>query len=100
MIKEFHEQINNNTNNNNIDNNNNNDNNIDNNNTSKQNECNCKTRENCPTNRLCNLDDVVYQEIIYPKENVKDRKIYIGISSTKWKFRYYNHIFSFFMNII
>ena len=53
------------TNNNNINNNNNN---------SKQNECNCKTQMNCPLNGLCNLDNVVYQEIIYPKENLKDRK--------------------------
>ena len=44
---------------------------------------------------LCNLDNVVYQGIIYPKEYVKDRKTYIGISSTKWKFRYYNQIYSF-----
>ena len=46
-------------------------------------------------NRLCNLDNVVYQGIIYPKENVKDRKTYIGISSTKWKLRFSNHIHSF-----
>ena len=81
IIKEFHDQTNNNNNNNN--------------NTSKQNECNCKTRMNCPMNGLCNLDDVVYQGIIYPKENVQDRKTYIGISSTKWKSRYANHKFSF-----
>ena len=49
----------------------------------------------CPINGLCNLDNVVYQGIIYPKENVKDRKTYIGISSTKWKFRHANHKFSF-----
>ena len=45
-----------------------------NNNKSKQHECNCKTRINCPMNGLCNLDNVVYQGIIYPKENVKDKK--------------------------
>ena len=77
IIKEFHDRTNNNNN-------------------SKQNECNCKTRMNCPMNGLCNLDNVVYQGIIYPKENVKDRKTHIGISSTKWKSWYYNHIFSFF----
>ena len=49
----------------------------------------------CPMNGLCNLDNVVYQGIIYPKENVKDRKSYIGISPTKLKFRYSNHKFSF-----
>ena len=50
---------------------------------------------NCPMNGLCNLDNAVYQGIIYPKENIKDRRTYIGISLTKWKSRYYNHIFSF-----
>ena len=81
IIKEFHDRTNNNNNNNN--------------NNSKQNECNCKTRKNCPMNGLCNLENVVYQGIIYPKENVKDKKTYIGISSTKWKLRYCNHIHSF-----
>ena len=46
-------------------------------------------------NGLCNLNNVVYQGIIYPKENVKDKKTYIRISSTKWKIRYTNHKFSF-----
>ena len=79
IIKEFHDQTNNNNYNNN----------------SKQNECNCKTRMNCPTNGLCNLDNVEYQGIIYPKENFMERKTYIGISSMKWKSRYANHKFSF-----
>ena len=78
IIKEFPDRTNNNNNNN-----------------SKQNECNCKTQMNCPMNRFCNLDYVVYQGIIYPKENVKDREIYIGISTTKWKSRYANHKFPF-----
>ena len=34
-------------------------------------------------NGLCNLNNVVYQGIIYPKENIMDKKTYIGISSTK-----------------
>ena len=46
-------------------------------------------------NGLCNLNNVVYQGIIYPKENITDRKTYIGISSTKWKERYANHKYSF-----
>ena len=69
IIKEFHDWMNNNNNNHN--------------NNSKQNECNCKTWMNCPMNGLCNLDNVVYQGIICLKENVKDRKTYIGISSMK-----------------
>ena len=82
IIKEFHDRTNNNNNSN-----------------SKQNECNFKTRMNCPKNELCNLDNVVYQGIIYPKENVKDRKTYIGISLTKWKSRYANQNFFSPMNI-
>ena len=67
-----------------------------NNNNRKQNECNCKTRNNCPTNGLCKLNNVVYQGIIYPKENIMDKKkTYIGISSMKWKIRYTNHKYSF-----
>ena len=46
-------------------------------------------------NGLCNLDNVVYQGIIYPKEDINDRKTYIGISSTKWKIRYGNHKYYF-----
>ena len=63
---------------------------------SKKIECNCKSRSDCPMNGLCNLDNVVYQAIIYPKEDINDRKSYIGISSTNWKIRYGNHKFSFF----
>ena len=37
----------------------------------------------------------IYQAIIYPKQDINDRKSYIGISSTKWKIRYDNHKFSF-----
>ena len=46
-------------------------------------------------NGLCNLENVVYQGIIYPKENVKDTKTYIGISSTKWKLKFNDHNHSF-----
>ena len=58
-------------------------------------ECNCKSRSDCPLKGLCNLDNVVYQAIIYPKEDINDRKSYIGISFTKWKIRYGNHKYSF-----
>ena len=62
---------------------------------SKKIECNCKSRSDCPMNGLCNLHNVVYQAIIYPKEDISDKKSYIGISSTNWKVRYGNHKFSF-----
>ena len=32
-------------------------------------------------NGMCNLKNVVYQATIFPKKNVKDEKLYIGISS-------------------
>ena len=74
IIRKSHDRTNNNNNNNKGDN--------DNNNTSRHNECNCKTRNKCPMNELCNSENIVYQGIIYPKENVKNTKTYIGISST------------------
>ena len=46
-------------------------------------------------NGLCNLNNVVYQGIIYPKENINDKKTYIGIFSMKWKIRLTNHKYSF-----
>ena len=46
-------------------------------------------------NGLCNLGNVVYQAIINPKEDISDKKFYIGVSSTSWKIRHGNHKFSF-----
>ena len=34
---------------------------------------------------LYSLDNVVYQAVIYPKENINDKKYYIGVSSTNFK---------------
>ena len=41
------------------------------------------------------LENVVYQGIINPKENVKNTKTYIGISLTKGQLRFNNHNHSF-----
>ena len=35
----------------------------------------------CPLNDLCNVKNIVNQAIIFPKENVKDKKTSIGILS-------------------
>ena len=43
-------------------------------------------------NDMCNLKNVVYQATIFPKENLKDKKDYFGISSVRWKLGYNNHI--------
>ena len=46
-------------------------------------------------NGLCNLGNVVYQAIINPKEDISDKKFYIGVSSNSLKIKYGNHKFSF-----
>ena len=46
-------------------------------------------------NGLYNLNNVIYQAIIYPKENITDEKTYIALTPTKWKERYSNHKFTF-----
>ena len=65
-------------------------------NNNNSNNCNCKTKVNCPVNGLCNLKNIVYQAIIFIKENIKDKKTYTGILSVRWKLRYSNHIDSFY----
>ena len=55
----------------------------------------CKTKISCPMNGMCNLKNVVYQATIFSKENIEDKKIYIGISAVRWKLRYNNHIHLF-----
>ena len=44
---------------------------------------------------LSNLDNVVYQATIYPKEDINNKKYYISVSSTSWKISYGNHKYSF-----
>ena len=44
----------------------------------RENECNCKTKIKCPMNGLCNLENVIYQGIIFPKENINNRKTYMN----------------------
>ena len=39
-----------------------------------KNNCNFKIKINCPMKDLNNLENVVYQDIISPKENIKEKK--------------------------
>ena len=39
----------------------------------------------------CNLENIVYQANIFTNEDCFKEKMYIGISSPKWKFRWYDH---------
>ena len=41
------------------------------NNISREDKCDCKTKNKCPMNGLCNLEKVECQGIIFTKENVK-----------------------------
>ena len=43
---------------------------------------------------LCNLKNIVYQGIMFPKENIKNKKTCIRISLTRWKLRFNNHLYS------
>ena len=49
-------------------------------------------------NGLCNLKNEVYQAIIVPKENVKDKKNYIGNSLVIWKLGLIIIFICYFMN--
>ena len=47
-------------------------------------------------NGLCNLENCSCTKgSFFPKENIKNRKFYIGISSTNWKLEFNNHNHSF-----
>ena len=57
--------------------------------------CNCRVKEECPMDGTCNLENVIYQANIFPKEGNFNNKIYIGVSTLKWKLGWYNHKQSF-----
>ena len=51
--------------------------------------CYCKIKNEFPLRNKCNLDNIMYQANILPKEN---DKAYISMRRLNWKFRYYNHL--------
>ena len=57
--------------------------------------CNCKTKNECSLGNKCNLENIIYQANISTKENVNNGNASIGMTSLKWKFKYYNHLQSF-----
>ena len=54
-------------------NNNSNDNAKNSNITGKENDCNCKIKINCPMKGLFNSRNIVYQGVIFTKENIKNK---------------------------
>ena len=51
--------------------------------------CNCKKQNECPLGIKCNYDN---KANISTKENDTNDKVYIGMTSLNWKFRYNNHL--------
>ena len=41
--------------------------------------CNCGNKEDCLVGGMYNSEDVVNQATIFPMENIKEERIYIGI---------------------
>ena len=53
--------------------------------------CNCRNKEACPSNRQCQIGEVVYKGTLsYNQSNYKEKK-YIGIAEEYFKGRLYNH---------
>ena len=57
-------------------------------------KCNCVNKTKCPLNQECLATNCLYKATIKSR-NESGIKIYFGISSTKFKSRYANHIKSF-----
>lgn len=56
---------------------------------------NCRVKTECPVGGLCLTENAVYEATIFPKENMNQRKFYIGKSTGDWKQHFYNHRHSF-----
>ena len=56
--------------------------------------CNCTNREKCPLQQKC-LTNNMYKATITSNQDNYHHKIYYGITKTKFKQRYANHIKSF-----
>ena len=52
-------------------------------------------KDDCVLQNRCREDQLVYKAEIYTTDNKMNKKIYVGISGTKFKDRLGNHRFSF-----
>ena len=62
--------------------------------------CNSKNKEDYLMRGICDLKKVVDQATIFPMDNIKEEKVYIGISAGNWKQRFYNNRHSFSNSLI
>ena len=54
--------------------------------------CNCRKKDECPLEGKCRSDNIVYQATVAANNK---KETYIGLASTEFKSRYYNHTNSF-----
>ena len=52
--------------------------------------CNCRNKKTCPLPKKCMVENIVYKATLIPS-----KVNYVGMTSTDFKARYRNHVFSF-----
>ena len=57
--------------------------------------CNCINSKKCPPHQKCSTNNIMYKATIKSNQDNYHRKIYYGITETKFKQRCANHIKSF-----
>ena len=57
--------------------------------------CNCINKEKCPLQEKCLTNNIMYKATLASNQDTYQNKIYYGITETKFKQRYANHIKSF-----
>ena len=57
--------------------------------------CNCINKEKCPHQEKCLTNNIMYKATLTSNQDNYQHKIYYGITETKFKQRYANHIKSF-----
>ena len=57
--------------------------------------CNCINKEKCPLQEKCLSNNIMYKATLTSNQDNYQHKIYYGITETKFKQRYPNHIKSF-----
>ena len=57
--------------------------------------CNCINKEKCTLQQKCLTNSIMYKATLTSSQDAYQHKIYYGITETKFKQRYANHIKSF-----
>ena len=64
-------------------------------NSPKNKMCNCRKKTDCPLEKQCQKENIIYKAEIYPSDDPEQKKFYIGASGTTFKTRFGNHKKSF-----